>query len=192
MSDEWVTPQQVAEISGYSARTVRAMLRDGIISGEKVGGQWRVKADEVERIQFVGTSVPVAKLPASSSLFGDDTAGMIEVSIALAGVATAIAAFLPEADDISRILKLAVAAVSSAVALFSAYSALWLLACCCIDHYRLTGESLLGEGESLSGRREVWTLLTNLGKIGPYKSIVAGLIFLLALSVFVGILAFVK
>lgn len=192
MSDERLTPQQVAEILGCSVRTVRAMLRDGLLSGEKVEGQWRVNAGEVERIQSVKPPAPLPVPPASSSLLEDDPAGMVEVSIALAGVATAIAAFLPGIGDIPKILKLVVATVSSAVALLSAYGALWLLARYCLSRYCLTGESPLGAGESLLGIREVWTLLKNSEKIGPYKFIVGGLLFLLVLSVFVGIFAFVR
>lgn len=191
MSDEWLTIQQAADRLSCRTETVRAMLRDRLLSGEKVKGQWRVKAVEVERIQPVKPSAPVPEPPASSSLL-EDGPGMVEVSIALAGVATAIAAFLPGISGIPEILRLIVATVSSAVALLSAYGALWLLARYCLLRYCLIGESLLGTGESLLGIREVWTLLKNSDKIGPYKFIVGGLLFLLTLSIFVGIFAFAR
>jgi excisionase family DNA binding protein len=191
MPDEWLTAQQTAETLDCSVKTVRAMLRDGILAGEKVKDQWRVKADEVEWIQSVKPSAPVAEPPAPPLPFHVDP-GMVEVSIALAGIATAIAAFLPQISSIPEILKLIVAAVSSSVALLSAYGALWLLARYCLRRYCLARESLLGTGESLLGRMELWTLLRNSLKIGPYKFIVGGLLFLLALSVIVGIFAFVS
>jgi excisionase family DNA binding protein len=196
MSDEWLASRQAAEALGCSVETVRAMLRNGLLSGKKVNGQWRVKAVEVERIQSMKPSAPVPEPLASSALHKHKVdPGMVEVSIALAGVATAIAAFLPGITGVPEILKLIVATVSSAVALLSAYGALWLLARYCLPRYCLTGESLLGIGESLSRRygiREVWTLLKNSDEIGPYKFIVGGLLFLLLLSVFVGIFAFVR
>jgi len=191
MSDEWLAPRQAAEAIGCSVETVRAMLRDGLLSGKKVNGQWRVKAVEVERMQSMKCSTPPPEPPASSSLVKVDP-GMVEVSIALAGVATAIAAFLPGISRIPEILRLIVATVSSAVALLSAYGALWLLARYCLSRYCFTGESFLEIGESLLGIREVWALLKNSDKIGPYKFIVGGLLFLLALSVLVGIFAFAR
>ncbi len=170
MSDEWLTIQQEAECLNYLLDTILVMLREERLQGEKVNSWLRVKTDEY-----------------------DVDPGMVEVTIALAGVATAIAAFLPGISGISEIPRLIAATVSSAVALLSAYGALWLLARYCLLHYCLTGESLfLGAKESLSGRKEVWKLLKNLDKIGPYKFIVVGLLFLLVLSVFVGVFAFMR
>jgi hypothetical protein len=181
---EWLAPQEAAEKLGCSEETVRAMLDDGLFSGKKVKGEWWVNAVEVEWIQSIKLSAPLPEPSVSSSLLKVDP-GMVEVSIALAGVATAIAAFLPGIDGIPEILKLVVATVPSAVALISAYGALWLLARYCLPRDCLTGESLLGIAE-------VWTLLKNWYKIGPYMLIVGGLLFLLALSVFLGILAFMR
>jgi PHD/YefM family antitoxin component YafN of YafNO toxin-antitoxin module len=107
--------------------------------------------------------------------------GMVEVSMALAGVATAIAAFLPGITGTPATLTLIVAIFSSVVACFSAYSALWLLACYCLR---------VGlEESSPGGIREIHTLLKSPSKTGPYWLIALGLLFLLALSVLIGAFA---
>lgn len=191
MSDEWLTPQQAAECLNCLPETVRVMLCDGFLPGKKVKGQWWVKAVEVERIQPMKPSVPVPEPPASSSLPKVDP-GMMEASIALTGVAAATGAFLPGISSISEIVGLIVAVVFSAVTFYSFYGALWLLARYCLQRYCLTGESLLGTGESLLGIEEIFTLFRNLDKIGPYKFMAGGLLFLPILPVLGGILAFVR
>jgi len=176
MSDEWLTPQQVAETLNCSVATVRAMLRDGILSGEKVKGQWQVKASGVERIQSVKSLAPAPRLPASSPLVKVDP-GMVEVSMALAGIAAAIAAILPGVAGIAENLKLFVALLSGILAVFSAYSALWLLARYCL------------EKPSLLGFEEIWSLLTNPARVGPYWLVALGLLVWLVLSALIGVLA---
>jgi len=177
MSDKWLTPQQVAEILGCSVRTVRAMLRDGLLSGEKAEGQWRVKAGEVERIQSVDPSVPVPEPPASSSLL-EVQPGMVEVSLALSGIAAAIAAILPSISIMTEDLRFFVALFAGFLAVFSAYSALWLLArYCCV------------EKGSLLGFKEIFALLTSPVRNGPYWFLGLGLFAWLVLSVLIGALA---
>ncbi len=107
--------------------------------------------------------------------------GMVEVSMALAGVALAIAAFLPGIAGMAALLRIFVAVLSGGVAFFSSYSALWLLACYCL------GVGLKESG--LFGFREVRKLLISTYKVGPYWFMALGLLFLLALSVFVVALA---
>jgi hypothetical protein len=182
MSDEWLTVQQTADRLGCPPELVHAMLRGGFLPGEAVDDPWLVKADRVKELQGEITIAPEPPMPLPRRKVD---AGMLEVSTALAGVATAVAAFLPGIGEISKILALTVATISSAVALFSAYGSLWLLACFCLPRDCLTEESLFGF-------KEVWALLRNLEKTGPHKFMAAGLLFLLALSVFVGILAFAR
>lgn len=180
MSNEWLTPQQAAEVLGCSVETVRAMLRDGLLSGKKVKGQWRVKAVEVERLQSMKLSALAPELPPSSPLLKKVEPGMVEVSVALAGIAAAIAAILPGMTGVPEILRLLVAVLSGILAVFSAYSALWLLARYCLER-----ETPLGFGE-------IWALLTSPEKVGPYWFVALGLLAWLVLSVFIGVLAVVR
>jgi hypothetical protein len=179
MSDEWLTVQQTADRLGCPPELVHAMLHGGFLPGEKVDDPWLVKADRVKELQGEIAIAPEPPMPVSLRRVD---AGMLEVSIALAGVATAIAAFLPGISGVSEFLALTVATISSTVALVSAYGSLWLLARFCLPRDCLTEEPLIG-------LKEVWALLRKLDKIGPYKFIAAGLLFLLALSIFVGVLA---
>ena len=106
--------------------------------------------------------------------------GMVEVSIALAGIAAAIATFLPGVDSLPEMLRLVVAVLAGAVAVFSAYSALWLLARYCL------------EGESTAGVSEIVALLLSPMKAGPYWFMALGLVAWLVLSLLVGILAIMR
>jgi hypothetical protein len=182
MSDEWLTVQQTADRLRCPPELVHAMLRGEFLPGEEVDDPWLVKAARVKELQGEITTAPAPLVPVSQRKVD---AGMLEVNIALASVATAIAAFLPGVSGIPEILALIVATISSTLAFVSAYGSLWLLARFCLPRDRLTEEPLFGF-------KEVWALLRNLGKTGPYKFIAAGLLFLLALSVFVGILAFAR
>ena len=65
MSDEWLSLQQAADVLDCSTETVGAMLRDGLLCGEKMEGRWRIKTPEVERIRSVNPPVPVPELPES-------------------------------------------------------------------------------------------------------------------------------
>ena len=105
--------------------------------------------------------------------------GMVEVSIGLAGIATAIAALIPGLAGISEVVRLTVALFSSVVAAISAYSALWLLARCC--------RTAPPRSEDL-GLAEIWALLRN-PKIGPSWLLAVLSVLLFALSILVGILA---
>ena len=182
MSDEWLTVEQTADRLGCSPELVHAMLCGEFLPGEKVDDPWLVQATRVKELQGEITTTSEPPMPVSQRKVD---AGMLEVSIALASVATAIAAFLPTISGIPEILAWIVATISSTVALVSAYGSLWLLARFCLPRGCLTEETLLG-------LREVWTLLRKLDKTGPYKFIAAGLLFLLALSIFVGVLAFMR
>lgn len=41
--------EQVAEMLGMHPRTVRRLLREGKLTGTKVGGEWRITADSLKR-----------------------------------------------------------------------------------------------------------------------------------------------
>jgi hypothetical protein len=152
------------------------MVRDGILLGQKVDGQWQIEADAVEQIRSVKPSTQTSGLPPSSPPPRVDP-GMVEVSMALAGIAAAIATILSGADGIPENLRTLVALLSGIVAVFSAYSALWLLARYCLGR------------PSLLGFEEIGALLTNPASVGPYWLVALGLVVWLVLSVLIGALA---
>lgn len=42
MSEEWLTTEQAAKLSGYHANHLRRLLRDGDINGRKWGQSWQI------------------------------------------------------------------------------------------------------------------------------------------------------
>jgi hypothetical protein len=184
MSDEWLTVQQTAELLSCPPQLVRAMLRGGFLPGKKVDDPWLVQAAKVEELRAEMNRSPAALTRVSPP---EVDAGIVEINLALAGIATAIAAILPAIGDIPKILSLVVATASCGVAVFSAYSALWALA-----RYCCKGVSQTGTGESglkFPGGTEVVALFKNWNRLGPYTFTIIGLLFLLVLSFAIGILA---
>lgn len=184
MSDEWLNPQQAAECLNCPSETVRAMLRGGLLAGEKLNGRWRVKAAKVEALRVVMTSAPPPSTPVPRDKVDP---GIVEVTMALAGIAAAIAAFLPKAAilpeslvSLGTIMVGTVAVLAGIVAAFSAYSALWFLA-----WYRV-------EGESAAGLSEIKKLLFSPVDFGPYWLVAWGLLVWLVLSVLVGAMAVMR
>ncbi len=102
--------------------------------------------------------------------------GMVEVSIALSGIATAIAAILQSIATLPEALRLIVAGVAGVIAVFSAYSSLWLLANYC------SGEKL-----SSSGLAEIWDLLSNPNRFRSYWFLAIGLTMWLMLAFFIAV-----
>ena len=98
--------------------------------------------------------------------------GMVEVSIALAGIAMVFAAILPSMTGTLDIyIKPIVAIMAGIMATFSVYGSLWLLAIYCT------------EIETDSGFYEVWLLLRYSGKFKYYGLISWALAIGLVLSV---------
>ena len=205
MSEGRLTIRQAAERLNCPRRTVRAMLRGGLLAGEKVKGRWRVEAVRVEDLRALTTSAPpslfsrgrihrsitsraypcfpnrmqklISLRARRSAAMRDIDPGMVEVSITLAGLAGAIAALLPDMVDLMESARLLVAVGAGAVSVLSSYSALWLLA-----RYRL-------KGKSPEGLREIAALLSSPGKVGPYWLLALGLLVWLVLSILIICLA---
>jgi len=108
--------------------------------------------------------------------------GMVEVSIAVAGIAMAIAALLPGLNGISDAVRLTVAIISSVVAALSSYSALWLLAWHC--QVEDTHSDDLGIKEII--------ILLRSTNFGPIWLISLVSLFLFSLSILVGVLAVIR
>lgn len=49
MTAEWLTVDQVAELTQLSTKTVLRHLNDGRLRGSKVGAAWRVRRDDADR-----------------------------------------------------------------------------------------------------------------------------------------------
>lgn len=47
----WVTIGEGSELSGYSARHLRDLVRTGAVEGDKGGGRWLVNLDSLEEYQ---------------------------------------------------------------------------------------------------------------------------------------------
>jgi len=56
---------ETAEMLGMSYRTVYNLIKDGNIKAVKIGGNWRVSAEELQRIVKHGTDSPKPSTPAS-------------------------------------------------------------------------------------------------------------------------------
>ena len=46
---DFYSPKEVARILNVHVKTVRRYLRDGTIKGQKIGGSWKVSAEEIEQ-----------------------------------------------------------------------------------------------------------------------------------------------
>ncbi|MCA9936705.1 MAG: helix-turn-helix domain-containing protein [Anaerolineales bacterium] len=61
--DDLLTTKQVQDLLQVDRTTVYRMLKDGRITGVKVGQQWRFHRQEVENLLGISTSQPTAPAP---------------------------------------------------------------------------------------------------------------------------------
>ena len=47
MSEDWLTTQQAAELSGYHSNHLRRLLRSGEIEGRKWGQSWQISRNSL-------------------------------------------------------------------------------------------------------------------------------------------------
>ncbi|MEW5986223.1 MAG: hypothetical protein AB1791_06285 [Chloroflexota bacterium] len=102
---------------------------------------------------------------------------MVEVSIALAGIAAAIAAILPSTSRMPELLRLAIAFLAGTISLLASWSALWLLA-----RHAL-------HGDSLAGITEVINLLKNPRSVYWFVALALVLLIVLELLVLAGVVS---
>lgn len=168
---DWITSRQAAKILGCAPDTAIAMVRDGLLRGKKRDGKWNLKLEDVRAFRSR------ADQPAEETRVPPKVdAGMIEVSIALTGISAAIAALLPNVPPNFEWIKQITAVLAGSLAVYSAYSALWLLARYCLRR------------NSALGLSEIWELLRTYD-LGPYWFIALGLAFWFVLSFLVIIIA---
>lgn len=61
LDEKLYTVADVARVTGMTSRTIRNYLKDGTLTGQKIGVQWRFTEDEVKKLfsrQQPGTSSP--------------------------------------------------------------------------------------------------------------------------------------
>lgn len=61
MSARWLTIQDAADIAAVSTKTIRRRLRDGSLRGAMVGGQWRIRQEDLERFFHARANVRVTR-----------------------------------------------------------------------------------------------------------------------------------
>lgn len=105
--------------------------------------------------------------------------GLVEVSIALAGIAIAMAAFLPGVRSLSKELQVLVAILTGIMATSSTYTALWLLAQYC------------QKGKSPNGFKEILALLGDFS-LGPYWLLAISLLIWLVLGTLISGISLVR
>jgi len=49
------TVENIANMTSLTTRTIRNYLKDGILKGRKIGGQWRFKEEDIENFMDNGT-----------------------------------------------------------------------------------------------------------------------------------------
>jgi hypothetical protein len=145
------------------------MVQAGLLNGEKRGRRWMIRTEDVQALRNKHTdSSPEKSIDEKIKLPPIDT-GMIEVSIALTGISAAIAALLPGVPPDLELVKQITALLAGLLSVYSAYSALWLLA-----SYSLNKTSRTGIPEILE--------LLQAFHLGPYWFMALGLTFWLLLS----------
>lgn len=55
MTDDWMTVQEAAAYLKLSIETVRRYLRDHKLKAVKIGRQWRIRREELDRLLAEGT-----------------------------------------------------------------------------------------------------------------------------------------
>lgn len=61
LDEKLYTVADVAEVTGMTSRTIRNYLKDGTLTGQKIGVQWRFTEDEIRKLFFrqtPGSSTP--------------------------------------------------------------------------------------------------------------------------------------
>lgn len=61
LDEKLYTVADVAEVTGMTSRTIRNYLKDGTLTGQKIGVQWRFTEDEIKKLfsrQMPGQSSP--------------------------------------------------------------------------------------------------------------------------------------
>lgn len=108
--------------------------------------------------------------------------GLLEVSMAIASVAIAVAIFLPDANIGSKLSRVIIAVSATGVSLFSSYGALWLLSL-----YLEVGVDEAAKSNSTLGLKNVLMLLRRFNHLGPYLLLVLTILITLGLAIFVGV-----
>ncbi len=52
--NKFYTVEEIAKMTSLTTRTIRNYLKDGILKGRKIGGQWRFTTADIERFMYRG------------------------------------------------------------------------------------------------------------------------------------------
>jgi hypothetical protein len=173
MNTNWLTKDKAAKLLSCSASTIQALADDGLLAVKKKQGNWLVSAAEITTLKEAldRTGNPETTLSAHHRI----DPGLVQVALALASIAAAVVALLPNVPNTMFGVKGGVAYLASVMALFSGYSAIWLLARYCTNE------------ESSLGFKEIWSLLIHPGRNPPYWFLALAMISWQILAIFIGI-----
>ncbi len=83
LEEKLYTVADVANVTGLTSRTIRNYLKDGTLTGAKIGVQWRFTEEEVKRLfmkQTPGLKTPMQMIRAFAGGRGNDGGYLIEDS----------------------------------------------------------------------------------------------------------------
>ena len=52
--EKFYTVEDIAKMTMFTTRTIRNYLKDGLLTGRKIGGQWRFTSDDIEKFMNQG------------------------------------------------------------------------------------------------------------------------------------------
>jgi excisionase family DNA binding protein len=198
MTDDWLTAKQAGEMLGCETDAIYEMLGANLLQGHKENRQWQInKADVEALLDWVDARELTPALEHQPATMPVES-GMVEVSMALGGLAATITAFLPGLTNVyNPYLVIMATFFSGVLAMLSCYSALWLLA-----RYYLEESARLGfEVQRMQldnrtkgcvrwfgvvGLAEIAVFLRHPTKRGPYWILALALLVWLWLSFFIG------
>ena len=165
-----MTTGEAAKILNCSPSTVIGLIKAGHLKGEKRRGKWMIRIEDVQAWRNKHAESSTEQSRDENLELPPIDVGMIEVSIALVGISAALAALLPAAvpPNLYWAKQIMVVFVGG-LSVYSAYSAMWLLAV-----YSL-------KKTSRTGIPEIWELL-GATYLGPYWFMALGLVLWLMLS----------
>jgi hypothetical protein len=174
-TEPYLSAEDVARELGWRTRRVYGLLDTKVLSGEKQNGRWRIPLSKFNEFK--------SKYKNTSQIgFVIADSGLLQVSIGLSAVATAIMTLVPNTLD-PGIMRGLVYVGALVVNFISLYSSLWLLAEYAQDIQGLQ----VSKWEDLIGFGHIVALLTT-PRMGPYWLMAVVLTLLFIMLVVVGFL----
>lgn len=163
LPEGWLKIEDASEKLGCGVQVLQSMTGNGLLSQMVRKESQFVRASEVEALGRV------CRYPRGTHIRPE----MIEVGAALAAIALAIAALLPDMQSTQPVLASVTASLSALFAAYSSFGTLWLVAAFCCEE------------EDPANPKVILKLLGDPKDHAMYWLIALCLCFLLLLSVFV-------